>query len=1352
MLHYKQYHHEKHSRPSQTAIYAYIPSMKRTVALALLLCAVATICRPQATRLFNTDHDLSSSLINQLYQDRNGMMWVATEDGLNRYDSNKFTIYRNTPGDSTSLCNNFVKSVFEDADGRLYVCTRRGVQRYYPESDSFGPRFVDVDGHNFMASVNQIVRRNDNEYWLIGDSLKAFAPTDARTIRIRDVRAKGRVIKDIHCAVLDSDGYVWLSKDEQGLFRIAPDNTVSHFFGAKDDPAVSTMTIGADGLLYAGTTSHGLIRFNRDTHSFDFLTGNTGKEVKWVFADTNGDIVQATDGDGIMVYTPATGANVHFRFGDSNFNSERQKAHCVMRDADKNLWAGLYQFGVAMIPAQANSFGYIGHKSINHNTIGSNCVSAIMRDRQGTLWVGADNDGIYTLDAGGACTSHLYNNDIAATMCLFEDSRSNIWVGTYLRGVGIIDRRTGAMRRIDVSEGPNRPGNVCFAITEDRDHNVWLGMLNSGLVKYNLATGTVVKDFPWREIIDPWIAALYYSPKTNSLYIGTYSGLQTVNNVSLAEPVITKIITEDVVYSMDEAPDGTIWLATTNGVVSYVPATGKYRRYTTADGLQSNTVYAIRHDGSHVWASLNSGLSRLDPESGVIANFMLDDGLQGNEFYKSSVFKDADTERMYFGGTGGITYFNPRDITAPGRTWTPRIAGLYVHGNPALGDKPVYETTEFRLGPDDSSFSVEFSTKELGRPESVLFAYAIDDKPWETLRAGTNIVNLHNLGAGKHSLKFKAIDSLSESETRTITILVASPWYATPWAKALYATALLMLLWWIARSYATRMRHRAELLELTHTEQINEARLQSFVNISHEIRTPMSLVISPLQKLLATDTDNGRRHEYGLILRNAKRILRLIDELMDLRKIEKRQMRLSLSRTPLVPFINDLCDTFAQVTAGKKIALTFDYDSDDTAADIDQANFDKILMNLLSNAVKYTPEGGRIAIRLASDAAAGTVTISVTDTGIGVPDAEKQRIFDRFYQAHGNSAGGTGVGLHLTYQLVALHGGTITVTDNPDGPGTCFAVSIPIEAATDNPARDIADDAFPGSRPVRLGIPLSDAKSLLVPDLDEPVEKRPAVAAAHVLIVEDDEEIRSYLAHELSEKYKVTTCANGREALEHIFHHAPDIIVSDIMMPVMDGLELTRTIKQNINLNHIPVILVTAMTRDEDNISALEAGADDYVTKPFNIEIVRSKIAGLLSRYRLLKNRYSGSQEHDDKIDRIEVASNDEKLMNRIMAVINREMANPELTVEQLASDVGLSRVHLHRKLKTLTNQSPRDFIRNTRLRQAARLLREKDLSVAEVADLTGFSNAGSFTTSFKRLFGVTPSEYSEAKTEENAN
>lgn len=1317
--------------------------MKHIAAVVILAIMSAVGAYAQTARVFGTEHALSSSLINQLYQDRNGMMWVTTEDGLCRYDGNKFTTYRHAPGDPTSLCNNFVKSLFEDDLGNLYVCTRRGIQVYDPDTDSFSERLTEADGKTLQSSVETIVRRNADEYWIVGDSVRRFSADDRV---IRPIPPLGERLQDMHCTIVDAAGNIWMSKNELGLYRVAPDNSLKRYFGAINDPAVSSMTIGKDGLLYAGTTAGMLMRYDRDVDRFDILTPTTDKEIKWLYTDYNGDIVQASDGDGIIVYSPASGTQQRFNFGNPDIEAGQDKTHCAIRDADNNIWIGLYQTGVVMIPERPNSFGYIGHKSMATNLIGRNCVSSICRDHTGTLWVGVDNDGLYALTPGYAQSKHLVNKDIAVPMSIFEDSKHNLWVGTYLHGASIVDRNTGAARRIDFTGATDRPANCCFAFTEDRDHNVWLGMLNSGLFRYSLDEGRLV-DYAWRNRIDPWVGALYYSPKTNSLYVGTYSGVQIVDNVSLADPKVTTLFSEDVIYSIDEGPDGDIWLATTNGLLRYHPADGSSKRYNTANGLNNNTVYALRHDGHYVWASLSSGLTRFDPDTEAFSNFLVDDGLQANEFYKNAAFRDSDGH-LYFGGPGGVTHFNPRDITAPGRRWTPRLAGLYLHGAPARTGRSIYEASEFHLASDENSLSIEFGTRELGRPLSVVFAYSLDGKNWEMLPAGSNIVNFHNLSPGRHTLAFKSIDNRTESAVRTASIFIAAPWYATPWTKALVATALLVLVWWGARVWRMRMRHRAEMRDLVHAEQLNEARLQSFVNISHEIRTPMSLVISPLQKLLASDTDTGRRREYGLILRNAKRILRLIDELMDLRKIEKHQMELQLTDTALVPFVADIRDTFAQVSADKQIELNFHCDEPDITAPIDTANFDKILMNLLSNAVKYTPAGGRIDIDVARSG--DNVELAVTDTGIGIPDADKARIFERFYQAHGNRAGGTGVGLHLTHLLVTLHRGTLTVADNPEGRGTRFTITIPATADTSTSSRK-ADEIFPGAQPVSGVQPLSDIKTLLVPDLDEPEGDRPRTAEGRILVAEDDAEIRRYLEQELGRRYRVDSCSDGGEAIDMIFASPPDLILSDVMMPVVNGLDLTRHIKQNINLNHIPIVLLTAMTRDEDNIKAIEAGADDYITKPFNIEVLRTKIAGLLARYRSLKNRYSGNQEFDDKIDPIDVKSNDEKLMNRIMAVLNRDIANPELTVEQLASEVGLSRVHLHRRLKALTNQSPRDFIRNTRLRQAARLLAEKKLSVSEVADLTGFSNAGSFTTSFKKLYGLTPGEYSKADASKNA-
>ena len=1309
--------------------------MKRTIAAIVLAIFAAAWAQARTARVFGTEHALSSSLINQLYQDSRGMMWVTTEDGLCRYDGNKFTTYRHVPGHEGSLCDNFVKSMVEDDPGNLYVCTRRGLQIYDPDTDTFSGRLTDASGNALQASVVTIVRRNADEYWVVGDSIKRFSPKDHV---LRPIPLPGPDMQDMQCATVDAAGNIWMSKKELGLFRVSPDDRVARYFGTVNQPSVSSMTIGKDGLLYAGTTDGTLLRYDSDNDRFDTLTPATNKETKWLYADNNGDIVQASDGEGIIVYTPASGTQRRLSYGDADLEAPQHKTHCVIRDADNNIWIGLYQTGVVMLPQLPNSFGYIGHKSIAGNVIGSNCVSAIFRDSSGTLWVGADNDGLYALDSGYALQAHLINNDIAVPMCIFEDSRRNLWVGTYLHGAGIVDRKTGAMRRVDFSGVTDRPANCCFAFAEDRDHNVWMGMLNSGLFRYNTDSGCLT-DYAWRGRIDPWVGSLHYSPKTNSLYVGTYSGVQIVDNVSLTDPHITTHFSEDVIYSIDEDPDGNIWLATTNGFIRYNPTNGHTARYNTSNGLSNNTVYAIRHDGHYVWASLSSGLTRFDPATETFHTFLADDGLQANEFYKNTAFRDSDG-RLYFGGPGGVTHFNPRDITAPGRKWTPRLAGIYLHGTPLQTDRSIYEASEFHLDSNENSPSIEFGTRELGRPLSVLFAYSLDGKEWETLPAGSHIVNFHNLSPGRHTLTFKSIDNSMESTVRKATIFIAAPWYATPWSKALCATGVLVLLWWGARVVRQRQRQRAEVRDLMHAEQLNEARLQSFVNISHEIRTPMSLVISPLQKLLSGDTDPARRREYGRIMRNAKRILRLIDELMDLRKIEKHQMQLQLSDTALVPFINDICDTFSQVSADKRIELKFHYDNPDVAAPIDSANFDKILMNLVSNAVKYTPEGGRIDISVAE--ADGKVRISVTDTGIGIPDADKERIFERFYQAHGNRAGGTGVGLHLTHLLVTLHDGTLTVADNPDGQGTRFTVTIPAGSA---PPRRNTDEIIPGSVPAAGSVkPLNDIKSLLAPDPEEPDDAPARAPEARILIVEDDAEIRRYLEQELGHRYRVDSCTNGGEALDMIFSVKPDLILSDVMMPVINGLDLTRIIKQNINLNHIPVVLLTAMTRDEDNIKAIEAGADDYITKPFNIEVLRTKISGMLARYRSLKNRYSGNQEHDDKIDPIEVQSSDEKLMNRVMAVINRQMANQDLTVELLASEVGLSRVHLHRRLKALTNQSPRDFIRNTRLRQAARLLAEKKLNVSEVADLTGFSNAGSFTTSFKRLYGLTPGEYAK--------
>lgn len=1305
----------------------------------LCLCLPVLKAEAQSYTHFGVGRELTSSLINNLYQDRFGMMWIATEEGLNCYDGNKFRQYRHSPTDSGSLCSNFINSLTENEAGQLIVCTNRGMQIFNPTTQKFSPRLKDEDGKEFTGSVMNVVRRANGDYWVVGDSVRVIrnpGEKDWGSLRLSKTPPACRQLRHVHCAVADGKGNVWLSQRERGIVLVTTDNKVRRFFGQENDPIVLCMAVGKDGQLYLGTFSQGLMRYNADTSSFEHLSPYTGKAIQSLYVNPNGHIFQATDGTGIICYNPETGESAPFHVGTRILGSSiTAKTHCVLRDECNNLWVGVFQKGVMMIPENANPFGYLGYKSERSNVIGSNCVSTILKDSSGILWIGADNDGIYSLNSDLTQRAHLLNDDISVPMCIYEDSRQNLWVGTYTRGVGTLDRTTGRFTPVSL---PVR-SKMCFAVTEDRDHNLWIAMMNGGLVRYDLNTGKASNDLPWQRRIDPFIASLHYSGATNTLYIGTYSGLQIVTDISHNNPAVSRILDRLVVHSIDEDDTGKIWLGTTAGVVGYDPKTGRQQRYGVKEGLNTSTVYAVRCEGKNVWMSTNNGIARLDTTTGHVLSFYAGDGLQGNEFYKNSVFRDTDGH-LYFGGTGGLTHFNPREISSPGRRWTPRIVDIYSEGLPLICEESPYAASQFKLAHDQNSFSIEFGTRELGRPETVRFAYSLDGKTWEVLPPDTYTVNFIDLRPGIHNLRFKTIDGLTESPESSVSLAIAYPWYSAPLSKIIYIMVFAAVLWYVIQSYAHRQHAKNQLMELRHSDQLNEARIRSYVNISHEIRTPMSLIISPLKKLMATDDDPVRLKQYNLIMRNAKRVLRLIDELMDLRKIEKHQMNLSYRSTPLVPFIQDICDTFAHTVADNRQELIFAYDNADIYADIDVANFDKILMNLLSNAVKYTPQGGVITIRLSREGE--EALISVTDTGIGIPEEDRAHIFERFYRAHSSQYVGTGVGLHLSHQLASLHGGSLTVEPNPEGQGTSFILRVPLR----QPEHLVEETQYsPEILEEKKKVHAERIEMMKIPaqNIDEEEKKRLSTADK-VLIVEDDEEIRTYLANELSGHYRVETCGNGREALEIIFRNPPSLILSDIMMPEVDGLELTRNVKQNINLNNIPVMLVSALTRDEDKIDAINAGADDYFTKPFNIELIKERMKALLQRYRELKNIYSGNQEHDDKIDSVELESADDKLIRRVVKIINENLDDPELSVEKLASEVGLSRVHLHRKLKALTNQAPSDFLRNTRLRQAAQLLKEKKVSVSEAAFATGFNSASTFSIAFKRLFGVSPSAYGE--------
>ena len=1325
--------------------------------LTFLLLLFSLLCNGQSPKLFTTDKELSSSLINQIYQDRNGFIWIATEDGLNRYDGAKFTIYKHEPNNEHSLAHNFVRTVFEDSKGHLLIGTYIGIQMYDPATDNFTPLAkLEDTGETLESNINSFIERKNGEIWVSGNVLcKLDIKDHLLTVRKVDiaVTSPGSLFED-------KKQNVWMAKGEEGVYQLTPDNQLTLHL-SKDNGYVKSICEDQRGNIYVGSIRKGLFIYDKERKTFVPVDLKEKGElpVCFLYSGIPNELYIGTDGKGVAIYNIRTHEISEYKFDNNYFDSGNSKIHSILKDNSGNLWLAVYQKGVILIPARTNSFKYIGHKSTDKNCIGSCCITSFCKDNNGTLWVGTDNDGIYALTEKLEPAKHFshttHPHSVPSTVIkLYEDSEHNMWIGSFINGMGKLNKQTGLCDyQYKLVDKNNNYIQRVYDFAEDKNKRLWIATMGFGLFYYDLKTKEFTSVQSQTSLINEWIGCLHYSDD-NKLYVGTYDG---VNCINLDSPDFQshKILSQNVIYSIFEDADGVVWLGSSEGLSGWNKKTKELTTYTTADGLPSNTIYAIQGDGKDfLWISTNAGISQFQKKNNKFINYYVSDGLQGNEFYKNASFKDKQGI-IWFGGMNGITYFNPQDIINPAKTWNIRITDFFLHNNPVrkgmksgihnIINCPVFNAKEFYLSHKDNVFSIEFATLELNAPEHINYLYSINDEKWISLPKGVNRISFSNLKPGTYNFKIRAKDNTVYSNIKEITIFISPAWYASWWAKVIYSLLLLTIIFIIILQIRHRYRMHQEMLQHIHAEQINEAKLQFFINISHEIRTPMSLIISPLQKLIKNEENNERLKIYHIIYRNAERILNLVNQLMDIRKIDKGQMFLMFRETNIIPFIEDLCTTFGQQANTKNIRLQLHSTLRELNVWVDTGNFDKIILNILSNAFKFTPEKGNIDITIRTgedntlpDPLKQYAEIIIADTGTGIDEQEKEHIFERFYQIRNsqqNPKGGTGIGLHLTRSLVELHHGIIYVENNKEQPGCRFIIRLPLGNKHLRP-----EEVDNNEQKVTVTVP---TVPVISPIIENEEEKKVRVKTKyHVLIVEDDEEIRNYIAKEFGDKFHIMESRNGKEALEQIFKKTPDLVISDIMMPEMDGLTLCRKIKQNVNLNHIPVILLTAKTREEDNLEGLNTGADAYIMKPFNIEILQKTVENLINTRQQLRKVFTGQQNLENKVQKLEVKSPDEKLMERIMKVINENIGNPNLTIETITTEVGISRVHLHRKLKELTNQTTRDFIRNIRLKEAARLLSEKQHTISEIAMLTGFTDPNNFSTTFKELYGMPPSMY----------
>lgn len=1334
----------------------------RLFILTSIICVLGTMgVNAQNVMFFSSKQGLSNSRVRNITEDSLHNIWVTTQNGLNRYDGVKMNVYHHEIGNPSSLCYDESTFVFEYKKGTMLIGTGAGLQVYDYATNQFTDiPFVRTNNDTIKARVVSINRLKKNRvivcYAGYGNGeLLRNKKGEFYTKRTEEFDIEG--ISSIRLFE-DAKGRIWIISGLGALYR----KTAKSFHRYEGLRLLRNVCASSSGKVYAATYNNGFYVYDSAQDQFKLLASpdELGGAVQSLRAWTDGRLLLSTDGGGVRVYDEKLGKISPHVIAVKDFDMATSNVMDAMYDSYGNAWAAVYMKGVVMKPINQSAFDYIGQNSIFKNTVGQNAVYALAKAVNPApfakgFWASVENDGLYLLAADGTASKH-WNAESNPGMphaftTIFDAAPSTLLLGTFYDGLWQMkDGRFSCLTK-DL--------NWIFEIREAAQKDCyWIASMGDGFYYYDHSTGKHIVYKPVQDsssdakvIGNPYVYTVL--PVKDQLFVGTADGIIVCRTEEDGRILYqsTRIPGHSSIRHLALSADGNhIWAATNEGLQKIDCMSFTTRTYTVADGLPINSVTSLCVDGNDLWIGTDFGLSCMDTRKETFTNFFMDDGLQDNEFSRGAAL--ALDGKLYFSGVGGITCFGTKEMKAwqgKERTLGLRFVDVLIDDKPIhQGDMSgsysvlqglINDCGRMDLCHTDNHFVLELCVDGLSN-QHVTYEYSIDGGKWMDQGGNSARIIFDNLQPGTYHIKVRAHALGSVSEERELVAVVHPAWYASVWAKIVYFLLFLVLCWFVYEYVRRQMRLRRIMARNRQQRELNEARMQFFMNISHEIRTPMTLILAPLEKMIGRDKDPERQRNYQLMKENSKRILRLINQMMDVRKIEQGKFLLDYHPVELVDFLQNIYDVFATNAQIRNIQYEFIHDVDRLQVYVDPDNMDKIVMNLLSNAFKFTPDGGKITLLLKDKGA--DFEVQVADSGVGIPDDEKQKVFERFYSAkHQNGYMGTGIGLNLTSLLVRLHKGAITIEDNPEGKGTLFVVNMPVG---DESLRVIKQESL---QEVKQTAEVEENNTTSLFNFEKPMDTH----RKHALLVEDDEAIRQYVQGELSSDLVVHACANGQEAWDYIVTHQGkvDIVISDVMMPVMDGMTLCQKLKSNFNTNHIPIVLVTALGSDADRIIGISNGADAYVSKPFNIDVLRTTIMQLLKSRQLLQGKFHGDKQQEKHIDKVEMESPDEILMKRVMKVINENMDNPELSVEVVADKVGISRVHFYRKMKDLTGQAPRDFVKYVRLKEAARLLADKNYDITGVSVATGFKSLSAFSTSFKALYGLTPSEWVKQHVEE---
>ena len=1342
----------------------------------------------QNDRFYSSLDGLSGTSMQSFFQDSKGYLWIPTESGLNRFDGYNFKVYLNRPDDSTSINSSSASVVFEDSSGKVWVGTNYGLNQYDFVLDCFNPIKVSVGNTNISFAVNVILEDSQKMLWLItSHGLVQFDPkTRKYNLYNHHFRDDGTPYHSkYNQAVFDAKGNLWIGTNDNAVLIF--DTQKKQFYNIREytginyqfpDSRVIVVHKNKTGQIIFGTQRAGLIVYDESTRSFQQAGYSSNPEnlldggIYSIIADKRGIVWVGTEHNGLKIYDLKKN-----QFSDANHlidipNVSKAKFYCF-EDNQGDMWFGIQYRGIYHKISSVKQFHSIGNSKNKTQELSHFIVKAILRDSKDNLWVGTDGGGlnvkwkdskdfvVFKYAGQGATLSDK------AIISLHEDRRGWIWIGTYLEGLFCYQGKGKGLinYKIPGSDKENW-NNYIFDIKEDDSGNLWIGTNGGGLFYLNLKNETITDNTHpvvggKTETIKPIINVLEYD-KDSTLWIGTYNGLFCWNkkrDTFHSLLAVSGDITNDIIFSIVKDQKDRIWFGTLAGLYCYNPENKKRERFSTDDGLCDNGIMAIEIDHSNnLWISTSSGISKLDSKTGTFQNYYVYDGLPCNEFRPGASFKDKDGT-IYFGGTDGLVYFNPDSINnnpvKPNLIFTSlKIFNQEIkyNHNEANGilRKDINETDTIVLKYSHQSFTVEFAAINFSVPEKIKYAVQLEgfSSHWDNKDYKQRYASYTNLNPGTYFLYVKStnLDGQWIDQPRKLCIIVKPPYWSTWWAFLVYIIILISIIYYIRRIALFRISMKNQLhlehVEREKLEEINQSKMQFFANISHEIRTPLTMLLAPLEKLMGSDPNDFQKKNINYIYRNTKRLERIVNQLLELQKIENTQIKLKAHEIDLVKFLKEIISLFEETALDKKIHLSFEPSCDELMVWIDPEKMDKVIFNLLSNAFKFSLPEGLITISINKNQIGGNdgfFTIAISDTGSGMNQVHLERIFDRFYQIENKETGkttGTGIGLHLSKELVEKHHGTITVASR-EGFGSTFTITILLGK------KHLAADEIFQTQSTQSIYPHENKpefEKMQSPITEQEVEEQTDSGKTLILLIEDDIDILNYLEDELSANYQIIKANNGTDGWSLAFEQVPDLIVSDIMMPGIDGLQLCKKVKSTIETSHIPVILLTAKTLVEHEIEGLETGADEYIHKPFHPRLLKLKVDKIIEAREVLKQQFAKNTSFTAK--EMTVTSADEKFLQKAIDFVKENLSDADLNIEKMSNVLSISRVHLYRKLKAITNQNPTEFIRTIRLKQAAYLLSQGKLNVSEIAYMVGFNSHQYFTNSFQKYFNMSPTEY----------